>query len=255
LVRGSYAHAVLESTFTRLRERTGSARVTPATLPEAEAILLDELRAKQDEYRISPREARFRTAVRRLEFDLLRHLRREADAGGDFEPAELELSFGGDGDPHGPLRLDPEGVTIRGRIDRVDVRGREALVRDYKSGKKAYPVARWEQDNRLQVALYMLAVRELLQLEPVAGVYVPLAGNERPRGLLRADAYDDLGAGFMREDVKEAPEFDVQLDRARERVCEVASQMRSGEIRPCPDSCAWNGGCSYPSICRVEGRR
>src|SRR5207248_8572112 len=115
LVRGSYAHAVLESTFTRLRERTGSARVTPATLPQAEAILLDELRAKQDEYRISPREARFRTAVRRLEFDLLRHLRREADAGGDFEPAELELSFGGDGDPHEPLRLDPEGVTIRGR--------------------------------------------------------------------------------------------------------------------------------------------
>ncbi len=44
------------------------------------------MREKQPEFRISPKETRFRTAVRRLEFDLLRHLRREAERGGVFEP-------------------------------------------------------------------------------------------------------------------------------------------------------------------------
>ena len=32
MVRGSYAHRVLELTFRRLREKTGSRRVTPANL-------------------------------------------------------------------------------------------------------------------------------------------------------------------------------------------------------------------------------
>jgi hypothetical protein len=28
--------------------------------------------------------------------------------------------------------------------------------------------------------------------------------------------------------------------------------MKRGELRCNPDSCAWNGGCMYPSICRSE---
>ena len=40
---------------------------------------------------------------------------------------------------------------------------------------------------------------------------------------------------------------------ARERVREIAARMQAGDVRPCPDTCAWNGGCSYPSICREEG--
>ncbi|MEA2396963.1 MAG: hypothetical protein QOK25_519, partial [Thermoleophilaceae bacterium] len=94
MVRGRYAHAVLELTYRRLFERTGSRRIDPETLPEAERILLEALRERQDEFRISPTATRVRTAVRRLEFDLLRHLRAEAEAGGRFEPTELELEFG-----------------------------------------------------------------------------------------------------------------------------------------------------------------
>jgi hypothetical protein len=63
-----------------------------------------------------------------------------------------------------------------------------------------------------------------------------------------------LGTGFKKNDVKAPDEFEEHLRAARERVCEVAGQMRAGAVRPCPDTCAWNGGCSYPSICRVEKR-
>jgi ATP-dependent helicase/DNAse subunit B len=253
LVRGSYAHAVLEATYSRLRDRTGSAKVTPGSLAAAEEILLETMREKQPEFRISPKETRFRTAVRRLEFDLLSHLRREAGRGGSFEPAALELGFGMPDSELPALELD-DGVSVRGKIDRVDTWNGYALVSDYKSGRKGYPVARWEADRRMQAALYMLAVRELRGLEPAGGVYVPLADRKgKPRGLLLDEVADELGEGYAGNDRRDAEGVREELDRARERVREIAGRIRTGDVRPCPDTCAWNGGCSYPSICREEG--
>jgi hypothetical protein len=62
----------------------------------------------------------------------------------------------------------------------------------------------------------------------------------------------ELGAGVVATDVKDADGVREELDRALERVREIAGRIRSGDVRPCPDTCAWNGGCSYPSICREE---
>jgi ATP-dependent helicase/DNAse subunit B len=245
MVRGSYAHAVLERTYARLREETGSRRVTPATLPAAERILLEELRERRSEFRLSPKQTRVRAAVRRLEFDLLRFLGYDAHADGSFEPEHLELEFDG---------VEVDGVTVRGKIDRVDVWNGHALVRDYKSGKSAdsYKVASWERENRFQAALYMLAAQALLGLEPAGGVYVPLGGQERrPRGMVAAEVAE-VGSGFYPNDRLDADGFEARLRWARGRIAETAERMRGGELRCSPDTCAWNGGCSYPSICRGE---
>ncbi|MEA2444481.1 MAG: hypothetical protein QOJ12_1773, partial [Thermoleophilales bacterium] len=53
-------------------------------------------------------------------------------------------------------------------------------------------------------------------------------------------------------DFKPAEEIEQQLERARELALELAGRMRAGDVKPCPKTCAWKGGCSYPSICRVE---
>src|SRR5258706_5799121 len=53
LVRGACAHRVLELTYRRLREQTGSARVTPQTLPAAEGLLHEALREEQGEFQLS----------------------------------------------------------------------------------------------------------------------------------------------------------------------------------------------------------
>ena len=100
----------------------------------------------------------------------------------------------------------------------------------------------------------MLALQEVRpELEVVAGVYDPLAGSDpNPRGLLLEDARDELGDGWTRTDWREREGFDEILDEAREAVREVLERMRRGDVRPCPDSCAWNGGCSFPAICRHE---
>ncbi|HYH59522.1 MAG TPA: PD-(D/E)XK nuclease family protein [Thermoleophilaceae bacterium] len=254
LVRGSFAHEVLQRVYSDLREHCGERAVTPANLSEAERFLLAALRDLQADFPISPDRTRVRAAVRKLEFDLLRFLRREAESASRFEPDALELAFGEDDEK--PISIGIEGLELIGRIDRVDTADGRALVRDYKTGRSRadHGASRWRDEHRLQVAVYMLALQELRpDLELAGGVYEALAGSDAgARGLLLEDARDELGEGWTRTDWRDREGFDAVLDDARQAVREVLERMRSGDVRPCPGTCAWNGGCSYPAICRYE---
>jgi ATP-dependent helicase/DNAse subunit B len=260
LVRGSFAHRVLELTYRRLREQTGSARVTPATLPAAERLLHDALREAQDsgEFMLSPSQTRVRAAVRRLEFDLLRYLQHEAQSDSELEPVELELGFGLKDSRLPALRLEPDGIEIRGVIDRVDRSntpqgdaGGHALVVDYKSGKNVMGVARWADKGKLQAPLYALVVKDLLGLVPIGAVYQPLAGDDlRARGVVDSDHKGELGERWVRTDWRDG--LDEALEEARQTVRDVVARMREGDIRPKPGCCSGGTGCAFPSICRRE---
>lgn len=253
MVRGRYAHEVLELTYRRLREHTGDRGVTPGNLGQAERVLAEALEECRSAFPISVSPTRARAAARRLEFDLLRFLRREAVADGSFAPEHLELRFGLGEDGHGPVPLGPPGVSLHGVIDRVDTSGRRALVIDYKSGSRVDAVAQWGKRNRLQAAIYMLAVGHLLDLEPVGGVYAPLRGKDlRPRGLLAAECREGLGSGYFNTDFRPSEEFDEQLGGVRERIAALITELRAGRIECRPDSCSSRGGCAHPSICRRD---
>jgi len=239
---------VLERTLRGLRERSGSARLAPDTL----AAALMELRAALGELRAAGgRErsgARGRAALRALEEDLARYLRHEAECGAGLEPEWLEWSFGGEGDAHGALPLNGSGVSVTGRVDRIDVDAAAglALVRDYK-GRTVSAGARWSQDGRLQAALYALAARELLGLEPAGALYQPLGRSDRrPRGLVRAGT----PGRYVNGDVVEPEALEAALGEAREVALGAARALRAGEIRPCPSRCSPNG-CAYPGVCRA----
>ncbi|HEY1594483.1 MAG TPA: PD-(D/E)XK nuclease family protein [Thermoleophilaceae bacterium] len=254
MVRGSYAHEVLEATFSGLREETGSARITRDNLADAERLMRTALREKQSSFLLSPSQTRVRAAVRRLEFDLLAYLRHEAQRDGVFEPERFELRFGLGDDSLPPVPLEREGISVRGMIDRIDTWNGWALVRDYKSGRSVYRVADWREKNRLQAALYMIAVRELLGLKPAGGVYVPLAGSERrPRGLVSDELREELGSDFFDNDFQSPGEVEERLREASETACQLVTRLRGGDVHPCPDTCKWSsGGCQHPTICRHE---
>lgn len=253
MIQGAYAHRVLELTFARLRERTGNRRVTERNLAQAEAILLEALEQEADRFVSSPSRARVRAALRRLEFELLRHLRYEAQSDSVFEPEHLELAFGaGDGE-HPAVELEG-GLRVRGRIDRVDRLGDKVAVRDYKSGRVGtFSAASWPAKGRLQAALYMEAAEQLLGVEAVAGLYTPLAGTDRrSRGVVSADAAEQLGGDFYGADVLAEDELAELRAWAREAIATAAREMGEGRLCSKPDSCAYRGGCSHPSICRIE---
>lgn len=254
LARGGLAHAALRDTLASLRERRGSARLTPANVGLAKRLLGEALERHETDHPLSVAPERLPGARRRLRADLERYLEHAAEQASPLEPAHLELEFGFDSDGlHGglPALELGEGVRLRGRIDRVDVGdGGEAVVYDYKSSS-ATPGARWASDGSLQVALYMRAVERLLGKRAVGGFYQPLGGRDmRARGV-----YDDgaqAGLDSVRTDRRERSELSEILDACEEAALVAVAEARAGALEPRPSTCAYGGGCAYPSICRCE---
>jgi ATP-dependent helicase/DNAse subunit B len=242
--RGSLAHATLERTLRLLRESTGSAALSPASLPAA----LGALEHALGELRTGARDSTARAGVRALAVDLERYLRHEAEWGAGLEPQWLEWSFGGERDEAGALELPGAGLAVTGRVDRIDTgAGGLTVIRDYK-GKTVHAGARWAEDQRLQVALYAVAVRERLGLEPAGALYQPLGTPDaRPRGYVR----DDVPGRYFPGDVVDGAGMRAALDDALASAAAAAQNLRAGRIRACPSSCSY-AGCAYPGICRAS---
>jgi hypothetical protein len=97
----------------------------------------------------------------------------------------------------------------------------------------------------------MLALPHLIGLEAAGGLYQPLGAEDpRPRGLLRDDA--DPGLDAVHTDRLSDDDFRARLDEVLVAALEAVRGIRAGALEPRPDTCAWNGGCAHPSICRCE---
>ena len=253
LARGAVAHEVLRSVFVTLRERTGSARLHAGNLPVALELLREALDSAGRP--LAPSGPIDRAEQRRLRSDLERYLRFAAETFSAHEPREFELAFGLDGDPHPPVALAGGALELCGRIDRVDIdeRARSAVVYDYKTSAAVDPVARWDGGRRLQPALYMLAVEQLLGVEAVAGLYQPLRSADlRPRGAAVADA--DPGLPVLDNDRVAPADFRALLAARVAVAVGAAGELARGALAPRPQSCIPGGGCRFPAVCRCEGR-
>jgi ATP-dependent helicase/DNAse subunit B len=258
IVRGSIMHDVLERVFAAL-----GGPLTPDSLAQAREILDGILRGLAGARRepvalgVGRPEVVRAGALRAIEADLRRYLDHEARTGGAWRPYALELRFGfddlADSLPALTLGGDENRVLVRGVIDRVDTDGAgRAVVRDYKSGagRAGHPAARWIADRQLQVALYLLVVRELTELEPVGGFYQPLRGDDlRARGMFFEGA--QTGGCTVVKDAREAGQFAAVLEEAEGQAVALATALRSGAVTPCPQTCS-RDGCAYPGICRSQ---
>ena len=111
------------------------------------------------------------------------------------------------------------------------------------------PAARWIEDGKVQLALYMRAAERLLGLRVVGGFYQPLGGGDlRARGVLDADAGVELQC--VRTDLVSRPELDALVEEAIGLAREAAAQAMAGAIRARPRTCSYTGGCEHPAICR-----
>jgi ATP-dependent helicase/DNAse subunit B len=272
LARGSLAHAALKDTLEGLRERTGSARLTRARLGLAKELLRQALGGREAEFPLSAALERRPGLRRRLRADLERYLEHAAERESPLEPRYLELGFGfgeqeRDADPGPSADSTPpvlpsqaelpaldlgDGLRLRGRIDRVDIAagGGQGVVYDYK-GRLAPPAAKWTEQGNVQVALYMRAIEELLGLEAAGGFYQPLSGSDlRARGVL--DSESGVEIECVRGEVREHAEVRELLARALATARTAAAEAGRGELESRPRTCAYRGGCMYPTICRCE---
>jgi RecB family exonuclease len=260
LVQGGLMHAALDRLY---RERPGG-----DPLPRLGSLAAWQGRGRELAAEIAaerglgthPAE---RAMARRVERLLERFLAEEAEREtGGFEPWLLEAGFGAHEESERPA-LELDGWSLHGAIDRVDraADGR-AVVIDYKVAGAVTPREKFEEQAKLQLQLYLLAVAAHWGAEPVAGLYHPLRGTSvrRPRGVVAAGAAEDLaGYGLYARDVVEAEELDELLAESRRRAGEIVARMRSGDIRRDPgprrglrghDACP--PYCAFAPICRRD---
>ncbi|MCW2989341.1 MAG: hypothetical protein JWM24_2279, partial [Solirubrobacterales bacterium] len=204
-----------------------------------------------------------RAMARRVERLLERFLAEEAEREtGGFEPWLLEAAFGEQEESERPtLQLD--GWGLHGAIDRVDRSGDgRALVIDYKLSGSVTPREKFEEQAKLQLPLYLLAVAEHWGAEPVGGLYHPLRATSvrRPRGVVVEEAAADLaGYGLYSRDVVDPESLEELLADSRRRAGEIVARMRAGDIRRDPgprrglrghDTCP--PFCDFAPICRRD---
>ena len=96
----------------------------------------------------------------------------------------------------------------------------------------------------------MLVLRDLIGLEPLGGVYRPLAGDRRARGLLRSNAAEDL-PGFVKNDYVDDDAFWTQVEGARETARALAGRIRDGDVQHDPRGGECPSWCRLWSMCRV----
>jgi ATP-dependent helicase/DNAse subunit B len=257
MLRGSVAHTALHRFYAGLPRAVGSDRVVEERLDEALAFLGECLEGALAGVRMEMTELERRELEQSLRRDLEQLVRDEARSPLPLVPRKFEVGFGSERSaPELQRGLDlGDGITLSGKIDRIDVDPGSArgIVQDYKSGRTGHSATEIEKELRLQIPLYMLVLRDLVGIEPLGGLYRPLAGERRARGLLRAEAKEDVLPGFVRNDYLDEDAFWAQVEGARELARGFAQRIRAGDVRHDPkgtDGCpAW---CDLWRMCRIR---
>ena len=245
MLRGSILHAALQRFYVKLPSAIpGADRVTAANVEAAVALMHEcVVDAVETGLRIEAGDIDRRELEQGLQRDLEQLVRDEATSTSPFVPRHLEVSFRS-------FELEP-GVVVSGKIDRVDgdPMGARGIVVDYKSGA-ASSAAEIRDRDLLQLPLYMLVLRDQLGLEPVGGVYVPVGGGRRPRGMLRAGA--DAVPGYSPRDYLEPDAFDEAVDGARAIAVDLVGRIRGGDVRHDPQGGECPHWCDLWRICRKD---
>jgi ATP-dependent helicase/DNAse subunit B len=250
-LRGSVAHNALNRFFSGIPKELGVERLDESTLDRALPFLRRCLDTAVNGVRMEMTELQRQELHQTLWRDLEALVRAEAVSELELVPRRFEVSFGRERSTFDGLDLG-EGLSLSGKIDRVDVEtfGARGIVHDYKSGRSAHSAAQIQQEQRLQIPLYMLVLRDLVGVEPLGGLYRPLAGERKPRGLLRASAKEEL-PGYVRNDYLDEDEFWSRLETARADARSLAQRIREGDVEHDPRGGSCPSWCDLWRVCRV----
>jgi ATP-dependent helicase/DNAse subunit B len=255
-LRGGVAHQALYRFYTGLPKRLGVERVEAERLDDALEFLRECLaEAIAGQVRIDLSDVDRLELEGTLARDLEQFLRQEVELGFPLAPRRFEVTFGTQGAPVELQRgLDLGGFTVSGKIDRIDVDPMSArgIVQDYKSGATSHSAAQIESEGKLQIPLYILALRDLVGIEPVGGLYRALAGSREARGMVHADVSDEAVPGLKKADYLEDAEFWDRVEAAQERARAAVARLRVGDVLHDPRGGSCPSWCSRWTMCRVR---
>ncbi|HLY94687.1 MAG TPA: PD-(D/E)XK nuclease family protein [Gaiellaceae bacterium] len=253
-LRGSVAHSALFKFFTRFPKELAVEKLEERIADDAVRLMRACLDEALQGVRMEMTEMQMRELDQTLWRDLEVVVREECESPSQLVPRRFEVAFGSErAAPELQRGLDlGDGVTLTGKIDRIDVDPFSArgIVQDYKSGKKAHSAVEIEREMRLQIPLYMLVLRDLVGMEPLGGLYRPLAGERKPRGLLRKGEAEVL-PGYTKTDYLDEDAFWAAVESAQATAQRLAGRIRAGDIEHDPKGGDCPQWCDLWPMCRV----
>ena len=255
-IRGGVAHQALYRFYSGLPKRLSVEQVDADRLEEALEFLRECLaEAIAGQVRLDLSDLERLELEGTLARDLEQFVRQEVELGFPLVPRRFEVLFGTPGAAVELQRgLELGGFTLSGKIDRIDLDPFSArgIVQDYKSGSGAHSAAEIESQGRLQIPLYILALRDLVGVEPLGGLYRALAGSREARGLVLASAEGDAVPGLKRADYLDEETFWNQVEGATDRARTAVARIRTGDVKHDPRGGTCPPWCDLWPMCRVR---
>ncbi len=200
-----------------------------------------------------------------------------------FKPAYLEAKIGEGAIKPMTLSVGDSKIALKGVIDRVDVCDGKFIVVDYKTYKSVGLSAKEVYyGQRLQLYIYMEAVKNSLDMAPAGVFYLPIyagfTNSDENRYKFRGQVSDNMDVmakidskvaeepkaaiipysftkknGLSGETHFSTADFETFGNYALTLASEGAAQMADGYIRPVPasDHCS---ACSFNDICGYVGK-
>jgi ATP-dependent helicase/nuclease subunit B len=178
-----------------------------------------------------------------------------------FKPSMFEAKFGdeetetlkiGDGDKC--------GIEISGKIDRVDVSEvngeKVGIIIDYKYGQTEFRLTELEEGLDLQLPIYILALRDVFRVIPVAAEFYALKSSKKT-GIYNRELIDKLKLNIKpakKSLAVDNKEFNKRLKDAENHILKFSREIRKGRIELAPaniDFCG-EGNCDFANVCRID---
>jgi ATP-dependent helicase/nuclease subunit B len=178
-----------------------------------------------------------------------------------FKPSMFEAKFGDD--EYETLKIgdvEKGGIEISGKIDRVDVSEvngeKVGIIIDYKYGQTEFRLAELEEGLDLQLPIYILALRDVFRVIPIAAEFYALKTSKKT-GIYNRELIDRLKLNIKpaRKSLSvDNKEFNKRLKDAENHILKFSREIRNGRIELAPaniDFCG-EGNCDFANVCRID---
>ena len=151
-------------------------------------------------------------------------------------------------------------IEISGKIDRVDiseVNGEKVgIIIDYKYGQTEFKLTELEEGLDLQLPIYILALRDVFKIVPIAAEFYALKTSEKT-GIYNRELIDKLKLNI--KPAKKSlsvnnKEFNKRIKDAENHILQFSKEIRNGRIELAPaniDRCG-EGNCDFANVCRID---
>lgn len=178
-----------------------------------------------------------------------------------FKPSIFEAKFGGENQKHLEISDGKNGnIEISGKIDRVDIsevnEEKVGIIIDYKYGQTEFKLTELEEGLDLQLPIYILALRDVFKIVPIAAEFYALKTSEKT-GIYNRELIDKLKLNIKPAKKSlsvDSKEFNKRLEDAENHILQFSREIRNGRIELAPaniDRCG-EGNCDFANVCRID---